>query len=205
MASVPPIIRRMQAELDDGVLEAYLLAAKVHERHRRRSGEPYITHPVAVAEMLFGVGADRDVVLAALLHDAVEDSDDARALENEIYERFGDHVLYLVDAVSKDGRITDKTAQQHAYFEQIRQAFEVDIFVFFIKVADLIHNMSTITSLSPERKAAWIRELQYEYLPLFSEFYHRIPLHYRSMYHQLLDVIQAVIDAHDAQKTARDR
>src|SRR6185295_6177705 len=96
-----------------------------------------------------------------------------------IYTEFGDHVLFLVEAMSKDDSITDKIDQQKAYIEQIRRAFELDIFAFLIKIADVIHNMSTIDSLPEHRRQQWIHELRYQYLPLFSEYFHRIPLAYR--------------------------
>lgn len=200
---MPPSIRQMQNRFGDKVHDAYDLAAAVHEGQKRKSGEPYITHPLAVAELLFSIGADQDVIYAALLHDALEEGENRMQIEHDIHSRFGDHVLYLVHAVSKDGRITDSLEKQSAYMEQITHALELDIFVFFIKVADLIHNMSTISALHPNMQAQWIRELKYDYMPLFAEFYHRIPTHYRDMYHHLLDAVQAVIDAYDKQAATR--
>ena len=191
----------MQGELGDRVRDAYALAAAVHAGQARKSGEPYILHPLAVAELLFDCGADQDVVCAALLHDVLEEGD-APSVADEIHARFGDHVLYLVHAVSKDDRIIDKAEQHHAYLEQIAHALQIDLFVFFIKMADLIHNMSTIAGLSPSQKERWVRELKYDYLPLFSDFYHRIPSHYRETYHHLLDAVQSVIDVDDRASSA---
>lgn len=188
----------MSTVLGDSVQEAYKLAEKLHKGQRRKSGEPYITHPVAVAKLLFDMGADRDIVCAALLHDVLEDGVKAPAIEDRIHREFGDQVLYLVQALSKDSTIHDKVARQDVYLKQIEDAFDVDIFVFFIKVADLLHNMSTIVALDPERKKQWVEELKLQYLPLLSEYFHRIPLHYREMYHKMMDTIQAIIDSYDA-------
>ena len=192
-------VRTMSTVLGDSVQEAYTLAKQLHKGQRRESGELYITHPVAVAKLLFDMGADRDIVCAALLHDVLEDgATKAPAIDDRIHCAFEDHVLYLVQALSKDSTIHDKVARQDVYLKQIKDAFDVDIFVFFIKVADLLHNMSTIVALDPERKKQWIKELKYQYLPLFSTYFHRIPLHYREMYHKMMDTIQTTIDSYDA-------
>jgi (p)ppGpp synthase/HD superfamily hydrolase len=196
--SLPLLVQEMQKRLGDKTRDAYLLAANVHAGQKRESGEEYITHPLAVAGLLFSSGADGDVVCAALLHDVLEEGLDPEQIENDIHATFGDHMVYLVRAVSKDLRIDDGADRQEAYMEQITHAFELDISVFFIKIADLIHNLSTIMSLAPERKERWVRQLKYEYLPLFSDFYHRVPLAHREMYHRLLDAIQVLIDSHSA-------
>jgi (p)ppGpp synthase/HD superfamily hydrolase len=187
----------MQRDLGPKVREAYLLAAAVHAGQTRQSGEAFLVHPLAVAELLFSIGADADVVSAALLHDALEDGVDAAAIEVEIFDRLGDHVLYLVHAVSKDGRIPDPADRFNCYLEQMTKAFQLDIFVFFLKAADLVHNLSTIAALPQARQGRWLRELQAEYLPLFSEFYHQIPLRYRAAYHRLLDRLQGLIASHE--------
>ncbi len=197
MDRVPAAVLEMQNALGEKIVQAYLLAADVHKGQKRKTGEPYVTHPVEVARLLFDMGADQDVICAALLHDALEDNTDAEKIRNQIYTEFGDQVLFLVQAVSKDGEIADKIEQQSAYMQQIEQAFEVDIFVFFIKVADLLHNMSTISALSTKRKEQWIKELKYIYLPLFAEYYHRITLPHRDMYHHMITAIEKVIEDHD--------
>lgn len=188
----------MSNSMGDKVLKAFQLAERVHIDQKRKSGEPYITHPVAVAKMLFDNGADRDTICAALLHDSLEDSGEKYPwLEGHILREFGDHVLYMVQALSKDNAITDKLAQQSKYLEQIEQAFEVDINIFFIKIADQLHNISTISALASERKERWITELKHEYLPLFSEYYHRVPLPYRNLHQQMMQDIQNLIESHE--------
>ena len=193
-------IKTMAEEHGEKVNTAFAIADEVHKDQKRKSGEPYITHPIEVAYILHKIGADSEVVCAALLHDALEDANNIAEVEEAIYKSCGDKVLFLVQAVTKDQNIEDKTEQQAVYFDQIQQAFALDIDVFFIKVADILHNMSTIISLDPERKARWIRELKYDYLPLFSEYFHRIPIVHHSQYHALIDMVQEMIDQHDSVK-----
>ncbi len=198
MSPIPKAVREMEHVLGKKVHDAYLFAEKIHRGEKRKSGEPYITHPVAVAKMLFDVGADIDVICAALLHDTLEDSDGQREeIANAIYAKFGDQVLYLVQAVSKDNAITDKVVQQEAYIEQIQRAFDSDIFAFFIKIADLIHNMSTIESLPKQRKQRWIEELRIQYLPLFSEYFHRIPLAHRTIFNRMMERIEKILSSYE--------
>lgn len=187
----------MRAAMGQKVWKAYLLARNVHKNQKRKSGEPYIMHPVTVAKMLYDIGADRDTVCAAILHDTLEEGLEEKVLEERIHREFGDHVLYMVQALSKDPEIEDKLEQQSKYMQQIREAFEVDISVFFIKIADLFHNMKTIVALSPEKKAQWVKELKYDYLPLLSEFFHSVPLHYRDIYDRMMQEIQETIDEFD--------
>lgn len=198
MASLPKIIREMENSLGPSVVAAYKMAERIHRGEKRKSGEPYITHPVAVAKILFEAGADADVICAALLHDALEDSGNEEELANEIYTTFGDQVLYLVQAVSKDSRITDKTKQQAAYMEQIERAFKIDIFAFFIKIADLLHNMNTIASLPEERRQLWIHELKFQYIPLFSAYFHRIPIAHRSIFRSMMETVERTVYESDS-------
>ncbi len=188
----------MENALGKKVRDAYLLAFHVHHGESRKSGEPYITHPLAVARILFDAGADADVICAALLHDALESQPDAYMIANKIYTDFGDQVLFLVQAVSKDDRIKNKLEQQEAYMQQVQRAFKIDIFAFFIKIADLIHNMSTLGSLPKKRKQQWFMELQMQYLPLFSEYFHRIPLAHRGVFRHLVDRIEEISNRYES-------
>ncbi len=193
MSRLPKSIAEMQSVLGDKIVRAYQLAEQAHKGQKRKTGDDYIVHPIAVARMLFEIGADEDVICAAFLHDAVEDADHPEAIREHIYREFGDQVLYLVEAVSKDAGIADKIEQQQAYMEQMRRAFEVDIFAFFIKVCDLLDNMKSITALSQERKDRWIKELKYQYMPLFAEFFPRIPLVHQEMYSRMIDAVESTI------------
>lgn len=183
----------MQERLGDLVFDAYMLAARVHAGQWRASGEPFIDHPLAVAETLFALAADVDLVCAAILHDGLEENADNAKIEDEIRERFGDYVLYLVLAVSKDTSDQDKHRRHANYLHQLTCAIELDLSVFFLKAADLLHNIRTIAFLSSERQELWLKELQYDYLSLFGTYFHQVPLPYRPMYHRLVDSLQTEV------------
>jgi len=190
MGKVPKAVQEMAALLGPKIIDAYQFAEEVHHNEIRGSGAPYITHPVAVAKILFDAGADQDIVIAALLHDVLESHAGNTRIQDQIYFAFGDQVLYLVEAVSKDDSIIDKTTQQAEYMKQMERSFEVDIFVFTIKIADLIHNLSTIAGLPDKRRHRWIHELHEQYFPTFTSFFHRVPLGQRRLFMTLMDLLQ---------------
>ncbi len=102
----------------------------------------------------------------------------------------------MVKALSKDIEIEDKDEQYKDYLEQIKKAMEIDISVFLLKIADLIHNLSTLDALPKKRRERWVRELKESYLPLFSEYYHQISFHYHNMYMQLIEKLQELTDTY---------
>ena len=136
----------------DKILRAYLCAKKLHEGQKRNSGEPYIVHPVAVAEIALSLGLDTDSICAAFLHDTIEDCSDRITLD-ELRREFGPEVAMLVDGLTKmaDINIEDK---EEAHMENIRKmllAMSKDIRVIFIKLCDRLHNMRTLDA-KPENK-----------------------------------------------------
>ncbi len=140
----------------DKIAAAAVFAAKKHGDQKRKTGEPYITHPMAVAEILMQIGMDADTVSAGLLHDTLEDTD---TTEEEIATIFGKEVGEMVQAVTKISRITDEKSIQEA--ETIKKMFfamSKDLRVILIKLADKLHNMRTISGLSPERKRAFAED-----------------------------------------------
>ena len=140
----------------DKIAAAAVFAAKKHGEQKRKTGEPYITHPIAVAEILMQIGMDADTVSAGLLHDTLEDTD---TTEEEIATIFGKEVGEMVQAVTKISRITDEKSIQEA--ETIKKMFfamSKDLRVILIKLADKLHNMRTIEGLSPERKRAFAED-----------------------------------------------
>ena len=151
----------------DKITKAYECAAKLHEGQFRQSGEPYISHPVAVATIVAGLGLDTDSICAALLHDTVEDCADKTSLEI-LAKDFGAEVAGLVDGLTKiiHVEIADK---EEAHIENIRKmllAMNRDIRVIFIKLCDRLHNMRTLDAKREERQRAIALETMYIYAPL---------------------------------------
>ena len=149
-------IIRYSGEDKDKIAAAAVFATKKHGDQRRKSGEPYITHPMAVAEILMQIGMDADTVSAGLLHDTLEDTD---TTEEEISTIFGHEVGEMVQAVTKISRITEEKSIQEA--ETIKKMFfamSKDLRVILIKLADKLHNMRTIDGLKPERKKAFAQD-----------------------------------------------
>ncbi|HEY5714567.1 MAG TPA: HD domain-containing protein [Candidatus Gracilibacteria bacterium] len=183
----------------DAITRAYQLAERTHRHQKRKSGEPYITHPVAVANIIFDIGGDGTMICAALLHDVLEDSEEREETEKALKAGFSNGVYYLVHALSKDSNVTDKMEQQTLFFAQLEDALKTDISVFFIKLADLIHNLGTINGLKPAKKAIWLDELRFQYMPLFQDYYHKVAPAYHEMYREIMDRLELMLQEH-AQK-----
>ena len=147
------------------ITAAYEFSAKAHQGQQRRNGDPYISHPVAVAEILAGLHLDSGSIKAALLHDVVEDT--ANTLP-EIQERFGDDVALLVDGVSKIDHLRfDSAAEAQAEsFRKMLLAMAKDLRVILVKLADRTHNMRTISSLPLEKQRRIARETLDIYAPI---------------------------------------
>ena len=131
--------------------KAFAIADEAHKEQRRRSGEPYIIHPLAVATILSDMGMDTDSICAALLHDVVEDTP---TTAKEIRDIFGEDVELLVEGVTKLGQIPFASSKEEEQSENIRKMFLAmsrDIRVIIIKLADRVHNMRTLKSM-PEHK-----------------------------------------------------
>ena len=180
----PPDIERIE--------EAYQFSGKAHEGQYRDSGEPYISHPLAVARILADWHLDPQALMAALLHDVMEDTKVSKA---EISKRFGKPVAELVDGLSKLGKI-EFQSQQDAQAENFRKmllAMARDVRVILIKLADRLHNMRTLGAVLPAKRRRVARETLEIYAPianrlglngLYQElqelsFSHLYPLRYR--------------------------
>ena len=149
------------------ITEAYEYADSLHEGQFRQSGEPYISHPVAVARVVAELGLDTDSICAALLHDTVEDCADKTNLDI-LAKKFGKDVAMLVDGLTKiiQVQIADK---EEAHIENIRKmllAMNKDIRVIFIKLCDRLHNMRTLSAKKEDRQRAIALETMYIYAPL---------------------------------------
>lgn len=169
------------------IKKAYDIAKEAHKDQRRRSGEPYIMHPVAVAEILFNFGMDNECIISALLHDVVEDT---KVSIDFIEENFGDEVALLVDGVTKLGKIPLSTREE-VQAENIRKMFiamNKDVRVIIIKLADRLHNMRTLQYM-PDYKQ---REKSLETLEIYAPIAHRLGI--RAIKDELEDLAVRYLD-----------
>ncbi len=155
----------LPGEQIEQITEAYKFGAAAHEGQTRRTGEPYITHPVAVAQELADMHLDSEAIMAAILHDTVEDTDATLA---EIEEQFGNEVALLVDGVSKLDQIQfHSRAEAHAEsFRKMMLAMIEDIRVILVKLADRLHNMQTLGAMPAGKKRRIARETLDIYAPI---------------------------------------
>ena len=153
-------------EADEGVIRrAYEFSAKAHEGQTRRSGEPYLQHPLAVAGILTFLKLDVTAIVAALLHDTLEDT---VATQEELQAQFGDEVTHLVEGVTKIGQIPFQTYEekQAENFRKMLLSMADDIRVVFIKLADRLHNMRTLAHMSGSKQKQIAQETLEIYAPL---------------------------------------
>ncbi len=167
--SVHDLIKRVQrynpnAQVDL-IRRAYDFSARAHEGQVRRSGEPYLRHPLAVAEVLATLKLDVPAIVAGLLHDTVEDTVCTR---EQIEEEFGKNVARLVDGVTKIGQIHFKSYEekQAENFRKMLISMADDVRVILIKLADRLHNMRTLEHLSPAHQQKVAQETLEIYAPL---------------------------------------
>lgn len=169
------------------IKKAYDIAKAAHQDQKRRSGEPYIMHPVAVAQILFNFGMDNECIISALLHDVVEDT---KVSIDFIRETFGDEVALLVDGVTKLGKIPLSTREE-VQAENIRKMFiamNKDVRVIIIKLADRLHNMRT-AKFWPDYKQ---REKSLETLEIYAPIAHRLGI--RAIKDELEDLSVRYLD-----------
>lgn len=147
------------------IYQAYLCADAAHEKQFRRSGEPYIIHPVAVATILAKMRVDHHCVMAGLLHDTIEDTS---LTKEDIKDQFGEVVADLVDGMSKLARMEFKSRidAQAASFRKMLLAMSKDIRVIIVKLADRLHNMRTLMPLEPQKRRNMARETLEIYAPI---------------------------------------
>lgn len=146
--------------------DAYHFAEKAHQGQKRKSGEEYIIHCLHVAKTLAEIGMDAKTLAAGLLHDVPEDTDTTLA---DIEKKFGEEVAYLVDGITKLGKIKLRGSKEEYYLENLRKMFLAmaqDIRVVIIKLADRLHNMRTLEHLPPEKRERIARETVEIYAPI---------------------------------------
>jgi GTP pyrophosphokinase len=161
--------------------DAYRFSEAAHAGQTRQSGDPYISHPLAVAEILAGWHLDGQALVAALLHDVMEDT---AITKNEISETFGEPVADLVDGVSKLDRIEFQSAEdaQAENFRKMLLAMARDVRVILIKLADRLHNMRTLAAVAPAKRRRVARETMDIYAPIANR------LGLNALFHELQDL-----------------
>jgi RelA/SpoT family (p)ppGpp synthetase len=156
----------------DYVRAAYILARDAHEGQTRSSGDPYITHPVAVSSILADMKLDHETLMAALLHDVIEDTEYSK---EDLSLAFGETVAELVEGVSKLDKLkfSSKQEAQAENFRKMLMAMVKDIRVILIKLSDRTHNMRTLGSLRPDKR----RRIALETLEIYAPLAHRLGIH----------------------------
>ena len=157
----------------DAIHRAYVFAAHAHAGQQRSSGEPYISHPLAVASILSKIRLDDTTIITALLHDTVEDTD---VTHEDIAKHFGEEVARLVDGVTKIGQIKF-TSSEHKQAENFRKmilATAKDLRVLLVKLADRMHNMRTLQYMPAHKQKA----ISQETITLYAPLAHRMGIHW---------------------------
>tara|TARA_R100001369_G_scaffold88290_2_gene124663 strand:+ start:16219 stop:18324 length:2106 start_codon:yes stop_codon:yes gene_type:complete len=162
----------LPSEQVERIRDAFVVANEAHSSQKRSSGEPYITHPVAVASLLADMRLDCETLMAALLHDVIEDTETSR---EDLAERFGATVASLVEGVSKLDKLqfNSKEEAQAENYRKMIMAMVQDIRVILIKLADRTHNMRTIQHLRPDKR----RRIARETLEIYAPLAHRLGMH----------------------------
>ena len=160
-----PTIEQVSQQDNRLICEAFEFAYQLHKGQYRKSGEPYISHPVAVAGLLRDLGGSAPMIAAGFLHDVVEDTD---VTPEEIESRFGAEVRQLVEGVTKLSRFkfSSKTERQAENFRRMFLAMAKDIRVIVVKLADRLHNMRTLQYMRPEKQHAIALETREIFAPL---------------------------------------
>ena len=189
--SLKKLNKNLSSYLNNSQLEqvnkAYLYAANAHSGQFRSNGDPYVTHPVAVAEILAKFKMDEDCLTAAMLHDVIEDSGIPKSF---LKKEFNSNVAELVDGVSKLDKISlnSKQEEQAENFQKMVLAMSQDIRVIVLKLADRLHNMRTLEFLSEKRQ----KRIALETLEIYAPIAHRLGMH--QIYRELEDTAFEVIN-----------
>lgn len=154
------------------VEKAYKFAAKMHKGQYRKTGEEYIVHPLFVAHILTSIRADKETLMAGLLHDVIEDTE---ITKEDLEKMFGDVVANLVDGVTKINNINVSTENEYltGYYKKIIVGMSEDVRVIIIKLADRLHNMRTLYALDHDRQKRKAKET----LEILAPIAHRLGMH----------------------------
>ncbi|MFH0969420.1 MAG: RelA/SpoT family protein [Patescibacteria group bacterium] len=170
MVSIQDILKNFKSNLTrerkQRILDAYEFAKKAHEGQKRKSGEDYVQHSLETALIIAKVGMRSKTIAAGLLHDVPEDT---KVTTEEIKERFGEEIAFLVDGVTKVGRIRLRGSREEYFLENIRKMFlamAADIRVVIIKLADRLHNMKTLEHVPKEKQKRIAQETMEVFVPI---------------------------------------
>jgi GTP diphosphokinase / guanosine-3',5'-bis(diphosphate) 3'-diphosphatase len=200
-------LRSKKKEDKELIQKAYNLAYEAHKQMRRKSGEPYIYHPLAVAKIVADeIGLGTKSIVSALLHDVVEDTD--YTLE-DISDMFGEKIADIVDGLTKIAGVFDKnTSKQAENFRKILLTLSDDVRVILIKLADRLHNMRTLSSMPPTKQLQVAGETLYLYAPLA----HRLGLYaikteledlsFKYRHAEIYDELMGKINADEKKRTS---
>lgn len=170
---------------------AYEIAVEAHQKQRRKSGEPYILHPIEVARICAEeIGLGPTAVVSALLHDVVEDTD---VTLDEIHERFGDKITMIVGGLTKLDNLFDVESPQAENFKKVLRTLTKDVRVVLIKMADRLHNMRTLGSMPQHKQLKIASETAFIYAPLA----HRLGLY--NMKTEFQDLCMKIMDSENYQ------
>lgn len=202
MSYFKPLREELKRYLDKqqiaAIYTAYQLAEKAHISQKRSTGEPYVSHPAAVATILATLRMDQQTIMAALLHDVIEDTE---VTKQELLEQFGEQVAELVDGVTKLTKIKFETREQAnaENFRKMVMAMAKDTRVILIKIADRLHNMRTIGALAAKKRARIAKQT----LDIYAPIANRLGMHsfqieledlgFSSLYPQRYRVLQQAI------------
>ena len=187
-AALEPSVKANFPENEAALVEkAYYFAYEAHKGQKRKSGEPYIMHPVAVARILLDFGMDSQSVMAALLHDVVEDTP---VTSEEVKKLFGASVAFLVEGVTKLGKVPlqSREEQQAENLRKLLLAMSEDIRVIIIKLADRLHNMRTLSHMPEQRR----RDIARETIAIYAPIAHRLGI--RPVKEELEDLAISYLD-----------
>ena len=169
MATISDILEKIQGYAPDAeiapVMQAYVLAARAHQGQTRKSGEAYLTHPLAVAYILSDMKMDVDTIAAALLHDALEDNPLSR---EEMAEQVGEVITEIVEGVTKIGKLKYRSVEelQAENFRKMMLAMSKDLRVILVKIADRLHNMRTLDGHKVEKRRLIATETMEVFAPI---------------------------------------
>ncbi len=193
------LLRSIHTDMDEqdsrNIRQAYELAVQAHSKQRRKSGEPYILHPIAVARICAEeIGLGPTAIVSALLHDVVEDTD---VTLEEIDKQFGSRISKIVDGLTKLDRSYNAESPQAENFKKVLSTLVDDVRVVLIKMADRLHNMRTLGSMPRHKQLKIAAETSYIYAPLA----HRLGLY--SIRTEFLDLCMKVTDPDTYKDVAR--